>query len=246
MKKGHTGIVTGGASGIGEAVVEQLLQRGANVLAVDRDPLALARLQGRIASDRLLIEEADVGMESSAGALVSTCRAAFGGLQCLVNCAGINAAPVAFEETPVSDFDAVGKVNLRGTFLTMRAAIAHMRAHGGGAIVNISSTAGVRPFQNAAAYTASKWGVIGISLAAALETAAAGIRINVVCPGVTDTPMYRNSAGADYGAQIAKMTPMHRLGNASEVANAIVWLLSDEASFITGIVMPVDGGLSLI
>jgi NAD(P)-dependent dehydrogenase (short-subunit alcohol dehydrogenase family) len=170
----------------------------------------------------------------------------FGGLQFLVNCAGITAAPVAFEETSVSDFDAVGSVNLRGTFLTMRAAIAHMKAHGRGSIVNISSTAGIRPMQQVTAYTASKWGVVGISLAAALETAAAGIRINVVCPGVTDTPMFRNSAGADYGVQIAKVTPMHRLGKASEIANAVIWLLSDEASFVTGIVMPVDGGLALV
>ena len=244
--KGNVGIVTGGASGMGEAVVEQLLGRGAKVLAVDRNPAALARLKARIASDCLLTTEADVSVESSAAALIDTCRTVFGGLQFLVNCAGITAAPVAFEETSVSDFDAVGSVNLRGTFLTMRAAIAHMKAHGRGSIVNISSTAGIRPMQQVTAYTASKWGVVGISLAAALETAAAGIRINVVCPGVTDTPMFRNSAGADYGVQIAKVTPMHRLGKASEIANAVIWLLSDEASFVTGIVMPVDGGLALV
>src|SRR5260370_36028823 len=125
--KGTCGIVTGGASGIGEAVVEQLLGRGAKVLAVDRNPAALAKLKARIASDCLYVMDADVSAESSATTIVETCREIFCGLHFLVNCAGITTAPAPFEDTPVSDFDAVGNVNLRGTFLTMRAAISDMK-----------------------------------------------------------------------------------------------------------------------
>jgi NAD(P)-dependent dehydrogenase (short-subunit alcohol dehydrogenase family) len=243
--KGKTAIVTGGASGMGEAVVRQLLDKGANILAVDRDPRALERLVARSGCDRLIPVEADIALEATAAALVETCRGKFGNVRFLVNCAGITRMPVPFEATQLSDFELVGAVNLRGTFLTMRAVIPHMKESGGGSIVNISSTAGIRPLTQATAYTASKWGVIGISLTAALETAAAGIRVNVVCPGITDTPMLHGMAG-DHTTELAAGTPMRRIGKPEEIANAVTWLLSDAASFVTGVVMPVDGGLALV
>jgi NAD(P)-dependent dehydrogenase (short-subunit alcohol dehydrogenase family) len=211
--KGKTAIVTGGASGMGEAVVRQLLDKGANILAVDRDPRALERLVARSGCDRLIPVEADIALEATAAALVETCRGKFGNVRFLVNCAGITRMPVPFEATQLSDFELVGAVNLRGTFLTMRAVIPHMKESGGGSIVNISSTA--------------------------------GIRVNVVCPGITDTPMLHGIAG-DYTAELAAGTPMRRIGKPEEIANAVTWLLSDAASFVTGVVMPVDGGLALV
>ena len=120
--KEFAGIVTGGTSGMGEAVVEKLLGQGAEVVAVDRNPVALLRLKTRIATSRLYALEADVTLESAAKTLVDTCHKEFGELRFLVNCAGITGTPTPFEHTSPADFDAVGNVNLRGTFLTMREA----------------------------------------------------------------------------------------------------------------------------
>ena len=244
MMQDKAGIVTGGASGMGEAVVERLLREGASVVAMDRDGAGLAALSARIGCDRLVTVEGDVSSEALGDTLIEKCAASFGNVRYLVNCAGITSPFTAFGDVTLKDFDAVNSVNLRGTFLTMRAAINHMRDHGGGSIVNISSTAGIRPMLQVIPYTASKWGVVGITLAAALENASAGIRVNVVCPGIVDTPMYRTVA-MEYGAGVIDVTPMKRIGTSAEIANAVSWLVSDEASFVTGLVMPVDGGLAL-
>jgi NAD(P)-dependent dehydrogenase (short-subunit alcohol dehydrogenase family) len=243
--KGNAGIVTGGAGGIGEAVVARLQAEGVNIVVADRDATLLPRISQSTRGDQLFTQQADVSLESNATGLIGTCVSRFGRLDFLVNCAGVTSPPEAVDVTSLSEFERVNSINLRGTFLMMRSAIGYMKTHGGGTIVNISSTAGIRPMPGILSYTASKWGVVGLTLAAALESARFGIRINVVCPGVTDTPMF-HAAGGDLGEQMTKLTPLQRIGRPVEIANAIVWLLSDEASFVTGLVMPVDGGLSLI
>ena len=244
---GKAGIVTGGAKGIGKAIADQILHSGGRVLVVDRDENASKNFQESDLGDKVIIHAADVSDEAAVADAFATCLSSLGSVDFLVNCAGINSAcsRAPFEEELTSDFDNVNAVNLRGTFLTMRAAIAEMKKSGGGSIVNISSTAGIRPMQQVTSYTASKWGVVGMTLTAALETAGDGIRINAVCPGITNTPMFQETVG-DAGEKVVEITPMGRIADPSEIANAIMWLLSDQASFVTGIAMPVDSGLSLI
>lgn len=240
------GVVTGGASGIGEAVALQLLDQGATVVVADRSEEALARLRGIHQSDRLVPAVGDVTDPGFADELVRLCDDR-GGVRFLVNVAGVMHPPLPLHELPLADYERVVDVNMKGSFICYRAvASAMVEAGARGAIVNVVSTAGIRPVATAGGYVGSKHGVVGLTTTAALELAPLGIRVNAVCPGVTDTPLFRANRAGGAAEAMAAMIPLRRVASAAEVAAAVLWLLSDAASYVTGAVIPVDGGLGLV
>jgi NAD(P)-dependent dehydrogenase (short-subunit alcohol dehydrogenase family) len=227
--EGRRAVVVGGASGIGAAVVSLLRSRGADVVVAD-----IRAEDGVVACD--------VTDESSVVAL-------FEGLDRLdiaVNCAGVSGRMGPITDLSLDTWRGVLDVNLTGAFLCLREELRKMVPQGSGAIVTVSSGAGLRGLAQLPDYVASKHGVIGLVRAAALEHARAGIRVNAVAPGSIHTPMLAAFVDGDEKALagMGRMSPVGRLGTADEVAEAIVWLCSDEARFVTGSVLSVDGGVS--
>jgi len=186
---------------------------------------------------------ADVTEGSDVAAMVDAARAAFGGLHVMVNNAGIDGTMGPIADCSEENFDRVIAVNLKGVFLGMKHALPVMVAGGGGSVVNIASAAGLVGFPMLPAYCASKGGVVQLTRAGALEYAAAGVRVNAICPGVIDTPL---TAGIDPGMTDAAtaMTPLGRLGRPSEIAALAVFLASDESSYMTGAAVSIDGGFT--
>ncbi|WP_370411317.1 glucose 1-dehydrogenase [Streptomyces fradiae] len=236
---GKTVLITGGARGLGAEAARQAVAAGANVVltdVLDEEGRATAEALGERA--RFLYH--DVTSEADWAAAVTHAVAEFGGLHGLVNNAGISTG--AFLETEsVEHFRKVLDINLTGVFIGMKAAIPAMREAGGGSIVNISSAAGLMGLALTAGYGASKWGVRGLTKIGAVELGTAGIRVNSVHPGMTYTPMTA-SVGIERGAGRYPNTPMGRVGEADEIAGAVVFLLSDAASYVTGAELAVDGG----
>ncbi|WP_160299265.1 SDR family NAD(P)-dependent oxidoreductase [Sphingomonas sp. SRS2] len=245
----RSGIVTGGAAGIGEGVVERMLADGHNVVAVDRDEATLDALSKRLDTSQLATVAGDIAAQETADRMVATCLEKFGSVDFMVNSAGISGPYLALDETPFEDYEQVLNINLSGTFLAMRATIAAMKKAGkGGAIVNISSLAGLKSVAMISPYCASKFGVLGLTYTAAVENAPAGIRVNAICPGMIQTPMMLRNYGEDAGKDSNDPfgIPMLRRGQPSDIANAAAFLISDQSSYITGVALPVDGGLSAI
>ncbi len=243
---GKVALVTGAASGIGYATVALFHAEGAKVVATDRDEAGLAALDG--VADLILAQ--DVSDEARWREVVDRVVAAFGRLDALVNSAGI-ALKGNIEEATLDDFRRTEAVNVEGTFLGCREAIRVMKRTGGGSIVNLSSVAGIIGDAQSAAYCASKGAVRLLTKSAALYCGRAGynIRINSVHPSFADTPMVqRLIAGSKNPVRVReglmRASPMGRMGEAREVANAILFLASDEASFTTGAELTVDGGLT--
>jgi NAD(P)-dependent dehydrogenase (short-subunit alcohol dehydrogenase family) len=232
---GKVALVTGAASGIGRATAELFARNGAQVVACDVNAEA---------GDARFVA-ADVTDGDSLRAVVREAVAAFGRLDCAANCAGVGGGHGATHEYPEAEFDRIVEVNLRGTWLAMRAEIEAMLTRGGGAIVNVSSTLGLRGSPFAAPYSASKHAVLGLTRTAALEYAAQGIRVNAVCPGAIDTPMMDATFERFPGFRetLTSYVPMGRMGGPEEVAGAIAWLSCDAASFVTGEALTVEGGL---
>jgi NAD(P)-dependent dehydrogenase (short-subunit alcohol dehydrogenase family) len=191
-------------------------------------------------------ERADVSVEADVERLIAACVDAFGRLDFAHNNAGIGAPPAPLHESDRRAFDRVVAVNTVGVWLCLKHEARQMLRKGGGAIVNTASLAGLIGFPLNVAYTASKHAVIGITRTAALEYARSGIRVNAVCPAFVMTPMVEGFIAADprhFSAErLAGMQPMGRMGTTEEVAEAVVWLCSDKAAFITGIALPLDGG----
>jgi len=241
-------LVTGGASGIGAEVALLLASRGAKVVIADlSEDNALKTLeQAKAQGNDLHFVRVDVASGDSVRALFAQTIKTLGGLDVVINNAGIDHTPAPMHELSDDDFDRNIAVNLKGVWHCMRAAIACMAPNGGGHVINVASVAGLRSSPMISAYSASKHGVIGLTKSAAVEYARANIRFNAVCPSFVDTPMVQNTlAKLDERGQkaIINANPMKRLGKPAEIAGAMAWLCSDESSFMTGQTMVLDGGM---
>jgi NAD(P)-dependent dehydrogenase (short-subunit alcohol dehydrogenase family) len=236
-------IVTGGASGIGLACVERLLEAGWQVGLLDRDEKALARMRKRYGRNpRVRIAAADVTDEAAIEAIVGDIANAFGRLDGLVNSAGIGADVHVFDTT-VELFRRVLDINLTGTFIVGRAAARIMRDGNGGSIVNIASISGLRGGKGRAAYGSSKGGVVNLTQVMAVDLARFGIRVNAVAPGPVDTPMVRALHGEGERFRYLERIPMRRYAQPEEISGAVLFLLDPAlSSFVTGEIIAVDGG----
>jgi NAD(P)-dependent dehydrogenase (short-subunit alcohol dehydrogenase family) len=246
---GKVALVTGAGSGIGRASALAFAQCGARVVVADVDAAGGAETVRQIEAAGMgdgRFVRADVTNEEQVSGLIATCVEVFGGLDYSHNNAGIGALPAALHETERASFERVLSVNLVGVWLCLKHEARVMLQHGGGAIVNTASLAGLIGFPMNVAYSASKHAVIGITRTAALEYAQSGIRVNAVCPAFVRTPMVDGlvAVGGPRMSleRLASMQPMGRIGTPEEVAAAVIWLCSDAAAFITGIALPIDGG----
>jgi NAD(P)-dependent dehydrogenase (short-subunit alcohol dehydrogenase family) len=241
--QGRVALVAGASKGIGAATAEAFAAAGAAVVLAARDIDALNAVASRIEANggKALAVRADVSDAESQRSLVDQTLATFGRLDAAFNNATDGPRPAPLADIDPTEFDRGIATNIRGTFLGMKYQIPAMLRTGGGAIVNMASRAGLIGVANLAAYVAGKAGIIGLTEVAALDYADQGIRVNVLAPG---TILTHNLEAAGEQAQrgAAAATPMGRIGTTTEVANTVLWLCSDQASFITGIVVPIDGG----
>jgi NAD(P)-dependent dehydrogenase (short-subunit alcohol dehydrogenase family) len=239
-------IVTGGTSGIGRAAAIAFAQKGAKVAIAGR---RVAEGEGTVqwikdAGGDAFFIQTDVAQESDVKGMIDKAVEVFGRLDIAFNNAGTYGENAALSDQPDSEYDRIMNVNVKGVWLSMKYEIAQMLSQGGGAIVNTSSILGVVAMPTVPLYTASKYAVEGLTKAAALQYAKSGIRINAVAPGAIETEMFEKATGGqdEAKAYMAELHPMGRVGKASEVAEAVLWLCSDGASFVTGESLMVDGG----
>ena len=239
-----TVIVTGASFGIGRATAIAFAERGASVVIVDNveDKETLYAIEA--IGGNAIFTKCDVSKAAEVEAMVTKTVATFGRLDFAFNNAGIEGLTAPTADCTEENWDRVLAVNLKGPWLCMKYEIPQMLKQSKGAIVNCSSVAGLVGFVGIPAYVASKHGLAGLTKNAALEYAKMGLRVNAVSPGVIKTPMIDRFTGKvkEVEQQFANMEPIGRLGEPSEVASAVIWLCSDAASFVTGLVMPVDGG----
>jgi NAD(P)-dependent dehydrogenase (short-subunit alcohol dehydrogenase family) len=244
---GKVALITGGGSGIGRASALAFAREGAKVIVADVVVNGGEETVGMIkkAGGEAIFVKADVSRATEVEALINKAVATYGRLDCAYNNAGIEGAMfVSTADYTEEDWERVIAINLKGVWLCLKYEIPQMLKQGGGAIVNTASVAGLVGIGGASAYVASKHGVAGLTKTAALEYAKSGVRVNAVCPGVIRTPMLeRGLAGRpELESQIMAAEPVGRFGNPEEIAEAVVWLCSDAASFVTGHTMAVDGG----
>jgi NAD(P)-dependent dehydrogenase (short-subunit alcohol dehydrogenase family) len=248
---GKVALVTGGASGIGRATALAFAREGAKLVIADMNEEGGHQTSHMITENggEAIFVKTDVTSASAVEALISKAVETYGRLDCAHNNAGISGAGIGGEhraltaEYPAERWQQVIVINLTGVWLCMKYEIAQMLTQGGGTIVNTASGAGLVGLPYACAYVASKHGVVGLTKTAALEYAQQGIRVNCVCPGYIQTPMTEGGlSNPERRARIIASEPIGRLGTPEEVAEAVVWLCSDAASFVTGHTMTVDGG----
>jgi NAD(P)-dependent dehydrogenase (short-subunit alcohol dehydrogenase family) len=239
-------IVTGGACGIGRATCLAFAEIGVHVAVVDVLEAEGRQTVGEIeaAGGRAIFIRCDVSDEAQVAAMVARTVAELGGLDYAFNNAGVEGDPAPTAEATRDNWDRTLAINLTGVWLCMQHELAHMVPAGAGVIVNCASIAGLVGFPGLGAYVASKHGVIGLTKAAALEYAQAGVRVNVVCPGVIQTPMIERFVADNDEARagLTAGTPMGRIGRPEEIASAVVWLCSPGAAFTTGAELAIDGG----
>lgn len=247
--KGKVALITGAASGIGRAAALRFAQCGAAVVCADRNeeegPNVIAQIEA--SGGRARFVRADVSQLAECEDLVATCVKSFGRLDYAFNNAGIGARLAPVDQFPADIWQKTLDINLTGVFNCLRCEVEVMRRAGGGAIVNTASVMGLVGALNGSAYTAAKHGVIGLTRTVALDCRDAGIRVNAICPGFTETAMTGQGGEAKHKAITAavRQTPMGRMGQPEEIAEAALWLCSDGASFITGVALPVDGGFTV-
>ncbi|MFN8401096.1 MAG: glucose 1-dehydrogenase [Anaerolineales bacterium] len=244
--KGKVAIITGGTSGIGLAVAELFLQEGAKVALFARDTTRGWAVIQKLGNDTIFIS-GDVGSTADCQRCVDETVRTFGRLDILFNNAGIIHVNRNVVTTLEEEWDATLNSNLKGTYLMSKYAIPFIEKQGGGAIVNNASIFGLVGGSGVAAYCAAKGGVINLTRAMAIDHAPQNIRVNCVCPGSVDTPLLEKEmddlGGADLQRpKFASRHPMNRIATPEEVANAVAYLASDDASFVTGTALPVDGG----
>jgi NAD(P)-dependent dehydrogenase (short-subunit alcohol dehydrogenase family) len=242
--EGRVAIITGASRGIGAATSRAFAAAGAAVALAARDEAALARLADQLVAGggRAIAVPTDVADPASVERLVDRTVGAFGRLDLAFNnAAGGGQRPTPLADLPVDAYDSAITITLRGVFLSMRYEIPAMLEAGGGAIVNMSSTAGLEGVGGLAGYVSAKHGVIGLTKTAALDYADRNLRVNALAPGPILTDNLKR-AGEDAQRLAALAMPMRRIGRPEEVAAAVVWLCSDQAAFITGATLPIDGG----
>jgi NAD(P)-dependent dehydrogenase (short-subunit alcohol dehydrogenase family) len=243
---GKVAFVTGGANGIGRATALAFAREGADVVVADvseQGNQETARMIEELGG-RALAVRCDVTRTEDVKAALHKGVEAFGHLDFAFNNAGSEQAITATADLREEEWDRIVRVNLRSVFLCMKYEIPLMLKQGGGAIVNTSSGAGVKGIAGQAAYCAAKFGIVGLTKAAALDYAKSNIRVNVVCPGIVDTPMMDRFSGgtADGRERVIAQEPVGRMGKPEEIAAAVVWLSSDAAAFVVGHAMVIDGG----
>nr|BAP47473.1 short-chain alcohol dehydrogenase [uncultured organism] len=240
----RSAIVTGGASGIGAAVVEKFAGNGAKVVVADFDEVGGRAMVDKLTADGKTASffKVDVAEPDQVEAMVRHAVDTYGGLHIAVNNAGIGGASAPTGEYGIDDWKKVIDINLNGVFYGLRYEIPAMLESGGGAIVNVASILGSVGFANAPAYVAAKHGVVGLTKNAAIEYATQNIRVVSVGPGFIKTPLLDKNLDEETMKVIAGMHPVQRMGTPDEVANLITYLVSDEASFLTGGYYLVDGG----
>ena len=243
---GKVAIVTGASAGIGRATARALACEGAHVVVADvaeqggQETVDMIKCAGGSA----IFVRTDVSSTDDVRAMIRRASEEFGGVDLAFNNAGIEGTQAAAADFSEKDWNRVLSINLTGVWLCMKYEIPEMLKRGGGAIVNCSSVAGLVGFPGIAPYVASKHGVVGLTKTTALDYATTGLRINAICPGVIDTEMIHRFTHEDPNAevQMADMAPVQRMGRPEEIADAVVWLLSDASSFVTGQAIAADGG----
>ncbi|MBV7672484.1 glucose 1-dehydrogenase [Streptomyces halstedii] len=242
---GKAGLVTGAGSGIGRAIASGLARRGAAVAVLDLDEAAAHETAEEITGvgGRAIAIRVDIADEDSVRSAIGRTVAELGRLDLAVNNAGVPSSGRQLTGMPAQEWERVLRINLTGTFFCLKHGIPELRRAGGGAIVNIASGGGLHAIPLSPAYVASKHGVVGLTKAAAVDYAADGIRVNAVAPGMTRTAhLDRAVEGTGLIAQHKALTPLGRLATPDEIADAAVWLCSDESSYITRTTLSVDGG----
>ena len=243
---GKVAIITGGAGGIGKVTAERFLKEGAKVVLVDLFEESLAKTKEELSSfGEVLTVQADVSNESDVENYVNKTIEHFGKIDVFFNNAGIEGKVAPIIEQKVEDFDKVLSVNVRGVFLGLKYVLAIMTKQGYGSVINTSSVSGLGGSPGVSPYIASKHAVVGLTKAAAIEVASTGVRVNSIHPSPVNTRMMRSlEDGLDIKQEVlAKKIPLGRYGESSDIANLVLFLASDESSFITGVQYRVDGGM---
>lgn len=243
--EGKTAVITGAASGMGKAMAIAFAKAGANVVLADIAADAGHEVAEQIshAGGTAVFQETDVSLEAEVASLARSAIEATGSLDIWVNNAATLGESVLIGDQRAETLERVLGINVKGTVFGMKHALSVMTEKKQGVIINVSSVQGFRvAYPGMALYAASKAAVVSLTKSAALEYGSLGIRVVGIAPGPIDTPMLRSTTGADWPPAIVKVTPLARVGEPEEVANATLWLCSDEASYITGATLPVDGG----
>jgi len=247
-------IITGGATGIGLATARRFAQEGAKVVIASRNEAAGQQVVAdiRASGGEATYIQTDVTQEAQIEALIKQTTATYGRIDAAFNNSGTEGIPAPLADDNEENYQKIFEVNVKGLWLSMKHQLKHMQQHGAGSIVNNASIAGLIGFPGLGLYTASKHAVLGLTKSAALENAALGIRVNAVSPAMIETDMAERFLSAQPGnkedtiASVKSMHPVGRFGKPEEIASAVTWLCSDDASFVVGHSLTVDGGFTAI